>query len=202
MSNGATCDRKNSNGGRFFFSSSFFLIASGSVRIRSRSSSCVVSCAGRNGPRPGPAPRRGQAIRHRRGRRCARFTAGRPPPRAVAPTDRGGPFGAVMSIRPSSPDDCNTCRIRPEGSAAARSRRAPSIAQPDPIRHGRRAPAWISAPSIRGGGGRSTSLRSRGLPSRGDDRAHRPAIQRPAEPHASGARPARCDSNTGYSQSS
>src|SRR5271157_1791167 len=38
-SNGATCDRKNSNGARDLSFSSFFLSASGSLRICSRSSS-------------------------------------------------------------------------------------------------------------------------------------------------------------------
>ena len=59
-SNGATCDRKNSNGGRGFSFSSFFLSASGSLRIWSRSSSVDESWAKAPGDSRGRAGRAGR----------------------------------------------------------------------------------------------------------------------------------------------
>ncbi len=99
-SNGATCDLKNSKGRRFFLSSAFFLIASGSVRIRSRSSSWVVSCARAGSAANSTSPATSTANRHLERQPGELFTAERPPPRH-RPRARAGPTG-ILDVASSS----------------------------------------------------------------------------------------------------
>ena len=112
-SNGATRDRKNSNGARFLSFSSFFLIASGSVRICSRSSSAGGSWATAR-----PARNKTEHYRREKGdpgslRQCDRLH-GVPPSTPAA--------GARWLRRPHRPRTPTPKRINPSGPTSVTPR--------------------------------------------------------------------------------
>src|SRR5208337_2783695 len=107
-SNGATCDRKNSNGARDLSFSSFFLSASGSLRICSRSSSTDESWARAD---PGIAAPSMPASKIMSGH-CQGSVFTRSAPLTVSTSRKGGTIRELPVTRLAPPprsihDNCN-----------------------------------------------------------------------------------------------